>query len=58
MTFLIAKTFKNPDHVDEPENEGNLHLVGVQESDFVLRDLPHRVQAHVVGVKLVLRAIA
>jgi hypothetical protein len=46
------------DHVNKPENEGNLHLVGVQESDFVLRDLPHRVQAHVVGVKLVLRAIA
>ena len=44
--------------MNEAKNEGDLHLVRVEERDLVLRDLPDRIKAHVVRVHLVLGVVA
>jgi hypothetical protein len=45
-------------HVNQAENERDLHLVSVEERDLVLGDLPYRIKAHVIGVHLVLGLVA
>ena len=48
---ILGAPDKNPKcHVDDPEDEGNLHLVAVQEHDAVGGPKPHRVHPH--GVRL------
>ena len=59
LHHLVPQAEEEPErHVEQPEDQGDLHLVRVQEADLVGRALPDRVDPHVVGVALVLREVA
>ena len=48
---LVPKTESDTKgHMDDPENEGNLHLVGVQETNLVCSGLPNRIYTERIGV--------
>ena len=44
--------------MNKTEDERDLHLVGVEELDLVLGDLPDRIESHVIGIHLVHRRVA
>lgn len=45
-------------HVDDAENDGNLHLVRIVEIDLVESNLPHGVQAKWVWVLIIMLNLA